>query len=118
YEAGRIEVALKDFFTYKTSWQKMLKNEVDTEIDLIEEKWGLEEHLPNDILDYFSENDEIIELNYPVLKYPEKVKSRSFDKTPIIEGILKGIKGQYLIFEGGEVLNIRSHTSYFIELNY
>lgn len=118
YEAGCIEVALKDFFTDKTSWQKMLKNEVDIEIDLVEEKWGLEEHLPNDILDYFSENDEIIELNYPVLEYPEKVKSRSFEKTPIIEGILKGIKGQYLIFEGGEVLNIRSHTSYFIELSY
>lgn len=118
YEAGRIEMALKDFFTDKTHWQKMLKNEVDESIDLIEEKWGLEEHLPNDILDFFSENDEIIELNYPVLEYPLTVKSRSFDKTSVIEGILKGIKGQYLIFEGGEVLNIRSHTSYYVELSY
>lgn len=117
YEAGRIEVALKEFFTDKTHWQKMLKNDIDTSIDLVEEKWSLEEHLPSDILDFFSENDEIIELNYPVLEYPEKVKSRSFEKTPIIEGILKGIKGQYLIFEGGEVLNIRTQTGYYVEVN-
>ena len=117
YEAGRIEVALKEFFTDKTSWQKMLKNEIDTEIDLVEEKWELEEHLPNDILDYFSDDDEVIELNYPVNEYPDKVKSRSFDKTPIIDGVLKGIKGQYLIFEGGEVLNIRSHTGYHVQIN-
>ena len=117
YEAGRIEVALKSFFTDKTHWQKMLKNDIDLEIDLVEEKWSLEEHLPSDILNYFSENDEIIELNYPVLEYPEKVKSRSLEKTPIIEGKLKGIKGQYLIFENGEVFNVRTHTGYHVEVN-
>ncbi len=117
YEAGRIEIALKEFFTDKTHWQKMLKNDIDESIDLVEEKWSLEEHLPNDILDYFSENDEIIDLNYPVLEYPSKVKSRSFEKTPIVEGVLKGIKGQYLIFEGGEVFNVRTHTGYYVEIN-
>ena len=117
YEAGRIEVALKEFFTDKTHWQKMLKNDIDESIDLVEEKWSLEEHLPSDILEFFSDNDEIIELNYPVLEFPEKVKSRSFEKTPVIEGVLKGIKGQYLIFEGGEVLNIRSQTGYYVEVN-
>ena len=68
-------------------------------------------------MDYFSENDEIIDLNYPVLEYPSKVKSRSFEKTPIVEGVLKGIKGQYLIFEGGEVFNVRTHTGYYVEIN-
>lgn len=116
YEAGRIEVALKEFFTDKTNWRKMLQNDVDDTIDLEEEKWSLEEHLPADITELFSENDEIIEINYPVLEYPEKVKSLSFDKTPIIEGRLMGIKGQYLLFEGGEVLNIRKHTGYFINV--
>lgn len=117
YEAGRIEVALKEFFTDKTSWQKMLKNEVDESIDLEEEKWSLEEHLPADIIDYFSENDEIIELNFPVLEYPEKVKSQSFDKTPSIEGKLLGIKGQYLILDENRVLNIRKHTGYHIRIS-
>lgn len=117
YEAGRIEVALKEFFTDKTSWQKMLKNEVDESIDLEEEKWSLEEHLPADIIDYFSENDEIIELNFPVLEYPEKVKSQSFDKTPSIEGKLLGIKGQYLLLDENRVLNIRKHTGYHIRIS-
>ena len=116
YEAGRIEVALKEFFTDKTHWQKMLKNDVDLNIDLVEEKWSLEDELPGDILDFFSENDEIITLNYPVLDYPQKIKSLSFDNSPVISGKLIGIKGQYLIFEGGEVINIRKHTGYHVEI--
>ena len=101
YEAGRIEVSLKEFFTDKTSWQRMLKNEIDESIDLEEEKWSLEDQLPQDIIDYFS----------------EKVKSVGFDKVPTIQGKLMGIKGQYLIFEGGLVLNIRKHTGYYVEIN-
>lgn len=116
YEAGRIEVALKDFFTDKTHWQKMLKNDIDESIDLEDEKWGLEDQLPADIMNFFSENDDIINLNYPVLSYPEKVKSMSFDKTPTIKGKLAGIKGQYLIFDDGSVLNIRKHTGYYVEV--
>lgn len=118
YEAGRIEVALKDLFTDKTNWQKMLKNDIDDTIDLEEVKWELEDQLPADIIDLFSENDEIIEIDYPVTEYPQKVKSLTFDKTPIVKGKLVGIKGQYLIFEGGQVFNVRRHTSYYTELKY
>ena len=118
YEAGVLEVALKEFFTDKTHWQRMLKNDIDPFIDLVDEKWGLEEHLPNDLVDQFTEDDDITELNYPVLRYPQKVKSLSFDKLPKIEGKLEGIKGQYLLFEGGEVLNIRKHTGYYVEVEY
>jgi hypothetical protein len=117
YEAGRIEVSLKEFFTDKTNWQKMLKNDIDESIDLMEEKWSIEEQLPQDIVEYFSENDEIIELNYPVLSYPESVKSVSFDKQASIEGTLSGIKGQYLIFDDGRVLNVRKHTGYYVEIS-
>ena len=95
----------------------MLRNEIDESIDLILEKRALEEHLPADILDFLSENDDVIQLNYPVLKYPTKVKSLNFNKSPIIHGKLVGIKGQYLLFEGGEVINIRRHTGYYVELN-
>ncbi|MDX2361047.1 MAG: DUF2797 domain-containing protein [Crocinitomicaceae bacterium] len=116
YESGRVEVALKEFFTDKTNWQKMLKNDIDESIDLVEAKWELEEHLPADIIELFSENDEIIELNYPVLEYPSKVKSLNFDKSPTVRGKLVGIKGQYLLFEGGEVINIRRHTGYHVEI--
>ena len=116
YEAGKLEVALKAFFSDKTNWQRMLKNEVDDSIDLEKEKWELHDQLPSDLTTFFSENDEIIHINYPVINYPEKVKSLSFDKTPSIKGTLKGIKGQYLIFDGGRVINIRRHTGYFISI--
>ena len=49
-------------------------------------------------------------------EYPEKVKSLSFDKLNEIEGRLWGIKGQYLIFDNGEVLNIRKHNGYEVTL--
>lgn len=116
YEAGRVEVALKSLYTDKTNWQKMLKNEIDDSIDLVEEKWKLEDELPGDITQFFSDHDESIILNYPVLSYPEKIKSMSFDKTPIVEGKLIGIKGQYLLFDDGGVINIRKHTGYQIEI--
>lgn len=117
YEAGRIEVAMKSMYTDKTSWQKMLKNEIDDEIDLLDEKWSLEDQLPGDILDYFSEDETLYELNYPVLEYPTKVKSTSLDKMPVIEGVLQGIKGQYLLFEGGQVFNVRKHTGYYVQIS-
>jgi hypothetical protein len=116
YEAGVLEVALKDFFTDKTNWQRMLKNEIDESIDLVEEKWNIHDQLPSDLTQFFSENDEVLTLNYPVLEYPEKVTSLSFEKTPVIQGKLVGIKGQYLLFQGGQVLNIRKHTGYVVEL--
>lgn len=117
YEAGKLEVELKSFFTDKTNWQRMLKNEIDDSLDLEEEKWSLHEQLPADLTAYFSENDEIIHLRYPVIEFPQKVKSMSLDKTPLIEGKLMGIKGQYLLFEGGGVINIRKHTGYEVEIN-
>ena len=39
----------------------------------------------------------------------QKVKSLNIVKENNFEGILKGIKGQYLIFEDNSVFNIRSN---------
>lgn len=116
YEAGVVEVALKDLFTDKTHWQKMLKNDIDENIDLEEEKWQLEAQLPSDILEFFSDDSDVYEINYPVLSYPSTVKSLSFDKNPLVSGNLSGIKGQYLLFEDGSVFNIRKHTGYYVEI--
>ncbi|MEC7119062.1 MAG: DUF2797 domain-containing protein, partial [Pseudomonadota bacterium] len=48
---------------------------------------------------------------YPVLEYPKKVTAHNFDKKPLIEGTLLGIKGQYLILDTG-VLNMRKFGGY------
>lgn len=118
FEAGRIEVELKSLYTDKTSWQRMLKNEIDESIDLQEEKWQLEEQMPADITDFFTEDDEVVELHYPVIEYPTKVKSIKLDHDPDFKAVLKGIKGQYLIFDEGRVMNVRSHTGYYVQLNW
>lgn len=114
YTAGLIEVALKSVFTDKTNWQRMLKNEIDPFIDLVEAKGEAEEALPFDLRDFVSGDDDVTNLVYPVQSYPVKVKSVGFDKEAVIEGVLKGIKGQYLIFSDDRVINLRKHTSYEI----
>jgi len=87
----------------------MLKNEI-ADIDLIDLRDELAGYIPEEVIPYFKESDtEVFELEYPVLQYPEKVKSLNLSKTPIFEGILKGIKGQYLIFEDSTVFNVRSN---------
>jgi hypothetical protein len=56
-------------------------------------------------------------LQFPVHKYPEKPKSLNLTKTPEYEGILVGIKGQYLIFDDETVFNVRSSEGLVIGLD-
>ena len=116
YLAGKIEVALKEYMSDKTSWQKMLKNDIAQDIDLEDEKQKAWELLDEDLQQYIVDDDEIMEITYPVEKYPVKVKSLGFDKMPEITGKLIGIKGQYLIFDNNTVLNMRKHTGYMINI--
>ena len=64
----------------------------------------------------FLPDAELVEIQYPVENYPEKIKSFNFDKQEVIEGVLQGIKGQYLILDSG-VLNIRKFSGYNITLS-
>ncbi len=121
YMSGVIEKLISSELNDKTDWRKMLKGSVE-EIDLFEKRdevveiferelEKIEKEFQSDI--EFLEDAELIEIQYPVNVYPEKISSLSFDKTPTIEGVLKGIKGQYLYFDHG-VINLRNHSSYFI----
>lgn len=116
YLAGVTEVALKSFYSDKTNWRSMLKNLQDHSIDLEEEKWKCHDLLPADLQQYFVENDDIVELHYPVSHYPEKITSLNLEKQESISGILTGIKGQYLMFDEQFVFNVRRHTSFEIEM--
>lgn len=117
YLAGLIEVAIKDQISDKTNWRKMLTNQNDLEIDLIAEKSRLKAFVPAELQQYIVHSNEVTELYYPVERYPDKVSSKNFDKEQTIEGVLTGVKGQYLIFEGGNVLNIRKFTGYEVEIS-
>jgi hypothetical protein len=115
--AGLIEVALKQYLTDKTHWSKMLRNDFNTEIDLLSEKERIKSLMPEPMCQYISLNDEIVTIIYPVKEYTGKVTSISLDKQKEINSPLIGIRGQYLIFEGGNVINIRKHSGYEVELS-
>jgi len=115
YLAGITEVALKDFVADKTNWRTMLKNEIKDE-NLTEWRDKLKPHIPEEALPYFIDNNQETHIEFPVLQYPEKPKSLNFGKTAYYKGVLKGIKGQYLIFEDNTVCNIRSNEGFVVEI--
>ncbi|MDX1760797.1 MAG: DUF2797 domain-containing protein [Christiangramia sp.] len=115
YLAGITEVALKDHVSDKTNWRKMLTNDI-LDLNLEEEREKLKEFIPEEAKEYYIANNKETEIKFPVRKFPEKVKSLNLIKNPFYEGVLKGIKGQYLIFEDGTVFNVRSNEGLVVEL--
>ena len=93
----------------------MLKNEVP-DLDMLLKKQDVVSLVPEAFSSYICSDAEVVHISYPVQAYPEKVKSLGFDKIPSISGRLVGIKGQYLIFEDGSVVNIRKHTGYEVSI--
>ena len=114
---GLVEERLSDEgFEDKTHWTRMLKgnpegfdlkNAADGVVARLED-WSVEGILPE------ADRQEH-RFEYPVLVWPEKVKSFNLDKNPEAGGVLQGIKGQYLIFDGG-VINLRKYTGYKVEI--
>ncbi|MGB2759148.1 DUF2797 domain-containing protein [Maribacter stanieri] len=113
YLAGITEVALKDHVGDKTNWRTMLTNNVVDE-NLQEWRDKLKQYIPEEALPYFLESKSETEMEFPVLQYPTKVKSLNLTKTPSFEGVLKGIKGQYLIFDDNTVFNVRGSEGYYV----
>ncbi|MEE8302685.1 MAG: DUF2797 domain-containing protein, partial [Candidatus Tectomicrobia bacterium] len=120
-QSGLLEMALKRFVTDKTNWQAMLKGEAP-EVDLRAQRASLLAQIHDDIqavndqfgADVVAVVDEpVVDIAYPVLNYPTKVRSFNLDKNPQADGILQGIKGQYLIFDTG-VINLRKYTGYHL----
>lgn len=122
-QSGFVEVAFKNHISDKTQWQRMLKAD-DAHLDLIEIRDRLMQDVSGDLESLRNRfglqaiqpinNVDVQTFRYPVQRYPTKVVSMSFDKTPEVGGVLYGIKGQYLIFDIG-VINLRKFTSYEIE---
>ena len=123
--SGLVEVVLAEYVSDKTSWQKMLKNDVSP-LDLLtlrDELLAKCDSKLKEISDEFGqeamsliEDARTVEIKYPVLQYPAKVKSFNFDKDPFVSGVLEGIKGQYLLFDNG-VINIRKFAGYEVDVS-
>ncbi|MFT6716769.1 MAG: hypothetical protein ACJA0Q_001417, partial [Saprospiraceae bacterium] len=86
YLAGKLEIALKAHMSDKTNWRKMLKNEMNFSFDLIAFKNEILDLTPEELKQYIKNDQEVLEIIYPVKEYPIKVASSNFDKTPAISG--------------------------------
>ncbi|MGA0431953.1 MAG: DUF2797 domain-containing protein [Flavobacteriaceae bacterium] len=115
YLAGVGEVALKNLFSDKTNWRKMLQNDHD-QIDWTAARQKAINALPEELKPYVQSETRPTALHFPVNQYPQKVNSLNLSKTPSYQGVLKGIKGQYLIFGDQTVFNVRSNEGYRVRL--
>lgn len=119
--SGLVEIALAEFISDKTNWRNMLKGKAES-IDLKAKAAELipqiEARLDEIKLTYGADSvqrldEDVVEIDFPVVEYPTKISSFNFDKTPTVSGTLMGIKGQYLYLDTG-VINMRKFTSYEI----
>ncbi|XQE68994.1 DUF2797 domain-containing protein [Pseudomonas sp. P3C3] len=119
-QSGLVEDLLRTQVADKTNWRALLKGDA-VPLDLpairdqllescaegiaaLQQRFGLQAIQPVGDAD-------VLEIRYPVEAYPTKVASHDLEKTPVVEGILRGIKGQYLILDTG-VINLRKYTAY------
>ncbi|HDZ09090.1 DUF2797 domain-containing protein [Pseudohongiella sp.] len=124
-QSGALEVMFKQHVADKTNWRDMLR-EGDQVVDLHAEKARLLDLCHDDLQELTQRfgfhaisvlnGIDPIEISYPVQGFPDKITSYNFDKDPLVEGTLLGIRGQYLMFDGG-VINIRRYAGYHIELS-
>jgi hypothetical protein len=117
FEAGQIEVFLKNHFSDKTVWQRMLKNESDG-ADLLREKERAIALLPKEWSVFVTNDQEVVRLQYPVSSWPTKTKSIKIEKEGKFTGVLTGIRGQYLIFDDAFVMNVRSQEGRWVRLRW
>ena len=124
-QCGSLEVLLKQHVADKTNWRDMLMG-CDHQTELLAEKQRLLNNCQTDIDDLHQRfgfhaisvlsGIEPVQIEYPIIAYPSKVSSFNFDTDPTVEGVLTGIKGQYLIFDTG-VINMRRFSGYNIEFS-
>ncbi|WP_211828902.1 DUF2797 domain-containing protein [Kistimonas asteriae] len=123
--SGLVEDLFRSAVKDRTNWRAMLKGQIP-ELDLVAERDTLFERFGDDIAALQQEygvqavqpvlDAECYRFSYPVQQYPDKVTSFNLDKTPLVEGVLQGIKGQYLLLDTG-VINIRKFTAYQVDVS-
>lgn len=120
--AGLIEVAMKAHFADKTQWRAMLTagnpDRADIEEELQNALDDAYENCPAEFEDFLVDEDDITSLTYPAVGFPDKVQSVKLDTTPVVEGRLSAIKGQYFLLEDGRVFNVRRHSGYRVRWQF
>lgn len=119
-QSGFVEDLLRNEVADRTNWRALLKSDA-TPLDLIEIREKLFDRLAEGITELQNRfglqaiqllpDAQPTDIRYPVEVYPTKIATFDFEKTPVVEGTLMGIKGQYLMLDTG-VINVRKFTAY------
>lgn len=115
YHSGLIESALAKSVPDKTNWRGMLKHQLQPH-DILAVADQIASLIPNEFP--WEKSAPVVQtINYHVDQYPPKINSLNLDKTPTISGVLRGIKGQYLIFDYG-VISMRKFAGYQVKISF
>jgi hypothetical protein len=116
YLAGVAEVALKAHISDKTQWKTML-SQPEQSRDLIQQFNALKAYLPDEVQPYVIDELQVEELNFPYTPDGQLGVRQSLSENEPLKGKLKGIKGQYLIFDDYSIFNVRSSEGYVVAFN-
>ena len=120
-QAGLLETAIARGIADKTDWRRLLKT-VGEPLDLEAERervWARVARDVDDLKERFGETavqrctDAAVSFDFPVMRYPLRIETLSFDRCAALSGTLLGLKGQYLMLDCG-VLNIRKFAGYTV----
>jgi hypothetical protein len=124
-QAGFVEKAIGVHVSDRTDWRTMVRRDQE-ELDLPAE-WARLRALSADALAEVQgrfgarairllEDETVTRIAYPVSSQPRVLHAFNLEKEAIVEGVLLGIKGQYLLLDTG-VLNVRRFTAFHVELS-
>ena len=118
YLAGITEVALKAHYSDKTNWRQMLTQTPQPK-DLIAERERALTHLPDEVKDYASSalQEKTLLFDYPINQSRiKRLQILKMSKEKNFNGMLTGIKAQYLVFNNRHVLNIRNNEGLILNI--
>jgi hypothetical protein len=117
YYAGSIEVHMKKYIPDKTNYKIMLTKNNEEIYDLINYKFYLKNKFSKKLINFFLEHkNNIYHFFYPIIKYPITIKNINLYNENLLNKRLIGLKGNYLIFDNGVVLNIKNHIGYYVNI--
>ena len=127
YLAGLAQVAIQEHMSDKTNWRKMLQGNSSKNINMhnyydlckniIESNSELNELLTPYFIDKYEALAKSLFFDYPINQSRiKKVKSLNISKKKNFNGVLTGIKGQYLVFNNLDVLNVRLNEGLILNI--
>jgi len=115
--AGELEMEIARNLPDKTNWRKMLTHD-GSPMDLKSARQQVIAALPEQWLTFVFA-DPTVEHHFLFPReagFTPELKSLSLDKRTSLAGVIRGIKGQYLLLDDG-VFNLRKHTGYRVQIS-